>query len=244
MFSTPTNALGLNPLKVDTLIDTPMVMVGDTLRGVIAIQGTTTDKTINHISLHLNTIAEDDTDNGDIRRVHTLGTVYLADNLTINAHERVHLPFELALSPETPVTNISCAKNQTKLWLETKVDVAATLDSKDNDEIYTLPTPVMANFLQAMEQAGFRLQKTDVEKGMVTTPYGTSSFGCYQEFEFSCFRLGLNSVEVTFLPKADYTYVVLEIDRAFRSDSYKVVGLNPHMTINDMVYLIQQTIGV
>lgn len=243
MFSTLTNALGLNPLKVDTVINTPAVMVGGVLSGMVVIQGTSADKTINHISLHLNTIAERDTDNGDVRQVHTLGTVYLADKLIIKAHEHIQLPFELTLSEETPITNVSCRSNQTKLWLETKVDVAATLDSKDKDEIYTLPTPLMADFLQAMQQAGFALQKTDVEMGYLNTAYGTSSFGCYQEFEFSGRGFGLNSVEVSFLPKDGYTYVVLEIDRAFRSDSYKVISLSPTMTIQDMLYLIQQTIG-
>lgn len=244
MFKSLTNALGLNSLKVDTVLDTPTVMVGDRLSGTIYITGSSHDKTINHLTLHLETLAERDTDNGDIRQTHILGSVRLLFGHILRAEERLSLPFELTLSPETPITEVACYHNQSKLWLRTELDVAGTLDSSDKDHIRTTPTPTMARFLEAMSQVGFTLQKTDVEIGYLNTAYGRSSFGCYQELEYSGRGFSLNSVEVSFLPKDGYTHVVLEIDRVFRSDSYQVITLNDTMSVNDMVGLIRQKVGI
>ena len=244
MFGSLKNALGLNPIKVDTVLDNATLQVGTHLRGTVHLTGTNADKTINHITLHLKTIAEKDTDSGDIHHTHTLGSVRLIGHTTLKADEHLSLPFELFLSAETPISEVSCYQNQVRLWLETEVDVSATLDSKDKDPIYTTATPVMARFLDAMTQAGFTLQKTDVEMGYLNTQYGSSSFGCYQELEYNGRGFGLNSVEVSFLPKDGYTHVVLEIDRAFRSDSYGVISLHDNMSTSEMVNLIRQKTGV
>ncbi|MDO4699401.1 MAG: sporulation protein [Moraxella sp.] len=244
MFKSLTNALGLNTLKVDTILDQPVVMVGDRLSGTVHITGTSHDKHINHITLHLETLAEKDTDHGDVRQTHVLGSVRLLGQHTLKAEERLSLPFELTLSAETPITQVSCRHNQSKLWLRTELDVAGTLDSSDKDYITTTPTPTMARFLTAMEQAGFSMHKCDVEIGYLNTTYGSSNFGCYQEFEYSGRGFSLNSVEVSFLPKDGYTHVVLEIDRAFRSDSYQLITLNDTMSVADMMALIRQRVGV
>ena len=49
MFKNLTNALGLNKLKVDTLLDQTTLMVGSRLSGTVNITGTSHDKRINHI---------------------------------------------------------------------------------------------------------------------------------------------------------------------------------------------------
>lgn len=244
MFGRISNALGLNPLKVETLLDAQQIMVGGVLSGTVHVLGTTADKTINHITLHLKTLAEKDTDNGDLRINHTLGSVRLCSHQILRANDKLSLPFSLILSEETPITQVRCRLNQVKLWLETEVDVAATLDSSDKDPVYTTPTPVMARFLEAMELAGFHLQKTDVELGYLNTRYGRSSFGCYQELEYSAPSFGLNSVEVSFLPVGGVVHVVLEVDRMFRSDSYQVISLDGSMSVDTMTRQIRQATGV
>lgn len=244
MFKNLTNALGLNKLKVDTLLDQTTLMVGSRLSGTVNITGTSHDKRINHVTLHLETLVEKDTDEGDYLQTHTLGSVRLLGQQTLQANGHLSLPFELTLSQETPITQVACYSNKAEVWLRTELDVAGTLDSSDRDYIQTTPTPTMARFLEAMGQAGFTLQKTDVEKGYLNTNYGSSSFGCYQEFEYNGRGFGLNSVEVSFLPKDGYTHVVLEIDRVFRSDSYQVITLNNTMSVADMIALIHQRAGI
>ncbi len=244
MFGRISNALGLNPLKVETLLDAQQIMVGGVLSGTVHVLGTSADKTINHITLHLKTLAEKDTDNGDIRLNHTLGSVRLCSHQILRANDKLSLPFSLTLSEETPITQVRCRLNQVALWLETEVDVAATIDSSDKDPVYTTPTPVMARFLEAMELAGFHLQKTDVELGYLNTRYGRSSFGCYQELEYSAPSFGLNSVEVSFLPVGSLVHVVLEVDRMFRSDSYQVISLDSSMSVDTMARQIRQATGV
>lgn len=244
MFKALKNSLGLNTLKVETTLIGNSVEVGSTLKGVVNIHGTDSLKTINHVNLALCTIAERDGDHGDSCHTHVLGRVRLSGQTILPAHDTLTLPFELNLSAETPITELPCRFNQTKLWLETDVDVVATIDSIDKDFINTRPTPVMARFLEAMGQLGFIMQKADVELGTLNTPYGRSSFGCYQELEYKGRSFGLNSIEVSFLPIGPTTHVVLEIDRTFRSDSYKVISLNDAMTSTQMATLIRQNIGI
>lgn len=244
MFKALKNSLGLNTLKLETTLINPTVEVGSLLRGVVNIYGTDSPKTINHVTLSLCTIAEKDGDNGDTRHTHTLGQVRLSGHTVLPAHETLTLPFELSLSPETPITELPCHYNETRLWIHTDVDVASTLDSSDKDYIRTTPTPVMSRFIEAMSRVGFVMQKADVELGYLNTPYGRSSFGCYQELEYGGRGFGLNSVEVSFLPVGNVTHVVLEIDRAFRSDSYKTLSLHEGMSVSEMASIIRQAVGV
>lgn len=244
MLNLVANALGINTLKVQTHLNNDIVEVGKSLRGAVHITGTTSDKTINHLDLHLMTFAKNSSGDSDIRQTHTLGSVRLTNRCIIKAHDSIHIPFELALSLETPITEIRCPNHQTKLWLHTDLDVAGTIDSSDKDTLRTTPNPVMARFLSAMNELGFRLKKCDVELGSLHTPYGRSSFGCYQEFEYGAYSLKLNSVEVSFYPKNHQIHVVLEIDRPFHQDSYQLISLDNSTTTMQMVTMIRQCLAI
>lgn len=245
MFGSLKNALGLNTLKVETILHNPTTEVGGVLSGVITIYGTDRPKTINHIDLNLCTIAEKEVGDDEVSHAFKIGSMRVAHEMVIDKGQTLNLPFELVIPSETPITNIAYPHHsKTKLWIETDVDVAATLDSSDKDPVFTTPTPTMASFLEAMNSLGFRLASSDVEVGYLNTSFGSSVLGCYQEFEYQNKGFGSSAVEVSFLPKNGYTHVVLEIDRLFGSDNYSVISLDDSMTVADMVRLIQQKAGV
>ena len=77
--------------------------------------------------------------------------------------------------------------------------------------------------MQAMEKLGFSLVKADVEQGHLRASTFQSVSGCYQELEYqpnSRSLFGIKEIELSFIPEAHKTHVLIELDRAFRSDGY------------------------
>ena len=74
-----------------------------------------------------------------------------------------------------------------------------------------------------MDKLGFSLSKADVEKGHLRASTFQSVSGCYQELEYkpnNSNMFGIQEIELSFIPEAHKTHVLIELDRAFKSDGY------------------------
>jgi len=142
---------------------------------------------------------------------------------TIAAGAEKHIPFEARLHSETPITEINAGYNQSHVWLETGLDIDLALDPTDRDALHIYPNDAVSTLMEAMDRLGFSLVKADVEKGFLRAPTFQSHSGCYQELEYrpnSRSLFGLQEIELSFVPEAHKTHVLIELDRAFRGDGY------------------------
>lgn len=242
---------GLQPLKVDTQLDNVVVQAGDTLTGSVVFFGTTSDKKINRLDLHLKTLAEIESGDNEYHENLSLASWMLKSHFVIPADKKTTIPFAVQLPYEMPITQVNCYLNKSKVWIETAVDVDWGIDARDKDMLGVVATPAMADFLLAMEQCGFSLHSADVEKGYLNGGHFRSTVGCYQELEFRPHRGGfgnIGEIEVSFVPTPTQTHIVLEIDRRGffgGNDTYRTLTIDHnHYNVNGLVGQIKSLIGL
>lgn len=243
MFNKLMSSLGLQGIKVDTILHTPVLHAGQNLQGEIYFQGASSSKNINGIYLELMTIAEVESGDSEFNQALCIARWHVSGAFELQAQQTHRFPFNLQLPFETPITEVASSYNATRVWLHTHLDVDWGLDATDRDYLRITPTPAMQAFLQAMQQCGFRLQSVDVEKGQLHGHHFNSTIGCYQELEFRPiqFLSGINEVEVSFVAQAEQTHVLLEIDRKFRGDNYRSLTIpHQHIDVPTLVHEIQR----
>lgn len=243
MFKKMMSGLGVQGVTVETRLHNPTLQAGEILQGEISFTGGASDKEINGLYLKLMTMAEVESGDHEFNQPLVLDQWRISSSFLLKAHQTHHVPFTMEIPHETPITEVSCRRNGTRVWVETQMDVDWGLDATDRDYLRILPTPAMQVFLQAMQQCGFVLSTVDVEKGQLTAQHFRSSIGCYQELEFVSSQMfsGFNEVEVSFVAEAQQTHVMLEVDRSFRSDQLLTMTLpNHHLDVNQVTQHIRR----
>ena len=223
-------SVGIGAAKVDTILQTEYLQAGQTFQAEIVITGGDVAQELSGLELALMTQAKQETDNGSCFVNHVIEQWHLSDRITLQAGEVVRLPFSEQLHPETPVTELPTSHNQCDVWLATGLNIDMAVDASDRDTLYIHPNEAMQRCMAFMEEAGFHMAKADVEKGFLQGSGFRSHSGIYQELEYrpSSFGLfGVKEVELSFIPDHDQTHLLIELDRAFRGDSYLSLTI-PH----------------
>lgn len=241
------SSFGLQGVQVDTLLQNNQLQVGQILTGEIVFKGSNRDKTINGIFLELMTNAEVESNDHEYNQALCIAKWHISAAFQLQANQVHRFPFQVQLPFETPITELPCHNNKSRIWLHTHLDVDWGRDATDQDYLHIHPTPTMQLFLHAMQQCGFHLVSADVEKGQLNGQGFRSSIGCYQELEFrpTTFFNSIHEVEVSFIAQAHQTHVLLEIDRKFRGDSYRCLTLPHHaLELNTLVQQIKYCLGL
>jgi sporulation-control protein len=233
MFNKLMSSLGLQGIQVDTRLHTTAPQAGQAIQGEVIFKGAASNKIINGIYLKLMTTAEVESDDAEYNSALSIAEWHISGAFELQAHQSHAFPFSIQLPFETPVTDVPCRVNKTRVWLHTHLDVDWGLDATDKDYLQILPTPAMQVFIQAMQQCGFQLMTVDVEQGQLRGNGFHSSIGCYQELEFKPTQLfnSINEVEVSFVAEQHQTHVLLEVDRKFRGDGFNSLTF-PHQQAN------------
>ncbi|MBY6186274.1 sporulation protein [Marinobacter hydrocarbonoclasticus] len=246
MFKKLLASVGIGAAKVDTLILSEHLQPGSPLAIEIQIQGGDVAQTINGLDLSLMTEAEVEHADGESRQAVRLHHWHLDDRFEIGAGERQSERFELMLPLETPITVLDLRRHQTRVWLETGLDIAQGLDGRDRDSLQIAPTDTMAAVLEAVAACGFTLKGADVERGNLRGPNFASTLGCYQELEFRPTGFGgvrFNEVEVSFVAQPGVTHVMLEVDRRFAGDSLRCLSLRDGESRSAIAVMVRQILG-
>jgi sporulation-control protein len=247
MFKKMMSGLNMQGVSVETRLYNPTLQAGETLRGEINFTGGSINKEINGLYLKLMTIAEVESGDHEFNHALVLDQWLISSKFLLAANESQHIPFTMEIPHETPITEVACRRNGTRVWIETHMDVDWGLDATDRDYLSVLPTPTMQVFLQAMQQCGFVLSSVDVEKGQLTARNFRSTIGCYQELEFVSSHLfsSFNEVEVSFVAEAHQTHVMLEVDRTLRSDQLLTMTLpNQQLDVGQVTQQIRRLLKI
>jgi len=223
MFKKILASVGIGAAKVDTVLETEHLQPGQKFNAVIVIKGGDVDQEISGLDLALMTRVKVENDDGEYFTNHVIEKWRITDIGMIAAGAEKHIPFEARLHSETPITEINAGYNQSHVWLETGLDIDLALDPTDRDALHIYPNDAVSTLMEAMDRLGFSLVKADVEKGYLKAPTFQSHSGCYQELEYrpnSRSLFGLQEIELSFVPEAHKTHVLIELDRAFRGDGY------------------------
>ncbi len=215
MFGKLKASLGIGAAKVDTVLDSMAVEQGESIKGVVHIQGGDVEQQIDAINLKLCTEVKVESDNGVSYQEFILGQLQAVQPFVIGANEQKQVPFELKLHEETPVTALNAIKNRCHVWLETTLDIDFAIDPKDRDYVEVRPLPVVAKVIGAIQSNGFDMVKADVEKGFLRGGNFSSKSGCYQEIEFrNGGFINKKEIELSFVLEGGFVHCLAEVDRA------------------------------
>ena len=225
------SSFGVQGVQVDTILHNPTLQAGQNLSGEIHFKGAASNKQINGIHLQLMTTAEVESGDHEFNQSLCIAQWHVSGAFELQANQVHQFPIHIQLPFETPITEVQCRRNATRVWLHTHLDIDWGVDATDKDFLSIAPTACMQNFLVAMQHCGFQLNTVDVEKGQLRGNGFHSSIGCYQELEFkpTAYFSGINEVEVSFIAEAHQTHVLFEVDRTFRGDGFKSISIPHHL---------------
>lgn len=238
--------MGIGAASVDAVLTTDQFHPGGTVSGQINIKGGEVSQDISAIILKLMTIAKREGEDIDLNLSHAIAEYRVSEPFTLEPGETITRPFSFDLHPETPITVLNVANNRCKVWLETSLDIGMALDPKDRDYLNIHPSPVVAHFIEAMEQGGFKMVKADVEKGFLKGHSFQSRSGCYQEMEFKPSGFGfikIKEVELSFIIDTHQTHVLIEVDRTFVGDGYRSLSVSNDAGFDDVQSQLKSIIG-
>ncbi|KEF35014.1 sporulation protein [Deinococcus sp. RL] len=191
-------AVGVGGARVDARVQNPAVRVGESVRGVVVVEGGSVEQRIERLNLGLATRYKKD----DAFVTHTLFSQPVVPGFTLQPGERREFPFELPVPTGTPLT-----LRGTAVWLVTDADIVGAADPGDSDQLQILPSREMETLIEAAGRLGFSLAGSEVEyhHGRIVQelsfrpPYGKSR---------------INELEMVMFPASGGGLdVLLEVDR-------------------------------
>ena len=217
------SSIGIGAAKVDTQLYKTSYTVGEELAGKIVVLGGKTEQQIDRLYLSLMVTYEVEKDDHKYTQKAEIEKYQLSDAFLIQPNEVREIPFSFQLPYDVPIT-----KGRTRAWIQTGLDIKNAIDPQDQDYIDINPHPLVAEFLQTVNQLGFRLREVECKKASASL---RKRYPFVQEFEFKPisgeFRSKLDELEAIFYVSKDKIEVLLQIDRRARGlGIFEALGLD------------------
>jgi sporulation-control protein len=180
-------SFGIGSARVDSILQQEFLVPGEKANVLIEVYGGASPQEIDNIDvkIYCRYIEEVPADNdkrnepgyvGSMRRVtrdYVLASWKLPYSFVIENGQQRDFEVELDIPVNTPVTI-----GDTKVWLETGLDISMAKDPTDTDILTVRPTAILDGILSALEEEGLRIRQVECEatKGF-PLPF-------VQEFEF------------------------------------------------------------
>lgn len=211
-------SFGIGSAKVDSVLRQEVLYPGQKVNVTIHVYGGSSAQEIDNIELKLycryikevpDNHHKSDHNAGRMRRVptsYTLATWTLPYAFTIEPGETRDFEVELDVPWNTPVTI-----GDSKVWLETGLDIAMAKDPTDKDILTVRPDPLLDGIFTALEAQGLRIRQVECEAvDGFALPF-------VQEFEFvpttGPFHGRWRELEVVAYRSEDELQMWFEIDR-------------------------------
>ncbi|MDF2155097.1 sporulation protein [Vibrio sp. CAU 1672] len=196
-------SFGIGSAKVDSILNQDVLYPGQSVDVSIHVYGGATEQSIDNIDLrlccHYIAEVEDDQGNRDGQRRHRVAQTHVLASWNLPyafvIHPGEERTFEVKLDApwNTPITI-----GDTKVWLETGLDVAMAVDPSDKDMLTVRPDPLMDSILSALESQGLRIRQVECEavQGQALpfvqefefVPTDGPYHGVWRELEFVAYR--------------------------------------------------------
>ncbi|WP_162063645.1 sporulation protein [Vibrio taketomensis] len=210
-------SFGIGSAQVDSVLQQEVVYPGQKVNVTIHVYGGASEQAIDNIELKLRCryIKEvpmnnnNPHDNGPKRRApqsYVLAEWNLPYAFTINPGETRDFEVELDVPWNTPITI-----GDSKVWLDTGLDIALAKDPTDKDILTVRPDPLMDGILSALESQGMRIRQVECEAvDGFALPF-------VQEFEFvpttGPYHGRWRELELVAYRQADELQLWFEVDR-------------------------------
>lgn len=189
---------------------------GDSVQGVVFIQGGQAEQQIDDIYLYL--VIHYLRYNKKVSYI--LQEYQLSKSFVIQANETKEIPFQIHLPIVTPMSTGSYP-----IYLKTGLDIKMAIDPSDEDLIEVLPHPTVQNCLKQIEESEFILYQIYNQYDPEAKP-----FGFQQVFQFrpiGRYHGYIDELNVVFNLSDSEVLMNLEMIRANQS-FYTTLSWNPH----------------
>ena len=163
-------SFGIGSAQVDSVLQQEFLYPGQKVNITINVYGGSTEQEIDNINLklycrYIKEVPADDNNNQNnakcMRRMpqnYALASWSLPYAFSIHPGESRNFDVELAVPWNTPVTI-----GDSKVWLETGLDIAMGKDPSDTDILTVRPDPLLDGVLCALEAQGMRIRQVECE---------------------------------------------------------------------------------
>lgn len=176
-------SFGIGSANVDTVLQHEVLYPGDVANVTIHVYGGKTEQVVDNIELRLycryideesaNSGSEDSHRTQRVHRRYTLASWSLPESFTIGHGETRDFELALDIPWNTPITI-----GDTKVWLETGLDMSMAKDPSDKDMLTIRPDPLLDAIFSEFEEQGLRIRQVECEAAEgFEMPFA-------QEFEF------------------------------------------------------------
>lgn len=238
------SSVGIGAASVDTVLFKDQFMQGETINGVVTIQGGDVEQQIDEIYVSIQTYYKGGSE--ETTKVGTLNKHKLAQAFVIAPNEKREFPLSIHLPFHTPLT-----MGKTKIWLETGLDIKSAMDPSDQDHIRVVPSELLNALFVAIEQLGFHTRQIETQEAPYHLRHMTH---IAQQFEYvpysGPFQGKLDEFEIVPVAESNQVTVFMEIDRRARdlgglfaemldTDETRVqltYGINDLPNLRDMLY--------
>lgn len=200
---------GIGGTKVDTVLNSRNVYVGEKITGNINIFGGEVEQFIDKVVVSVNTTYEVEHGDNKYNDTKTIQEFKVEIDKIVYPNEDISIPFSFELSENCPIS-----KGNSRTVISTRLDIENAVDNHDGDSINVLPNRYMQNVLDAIGSLGFRTKEIETIKGH------NGRYGFVQEFEFvpysGSFRGKLDELELIFLNDENGSKLYLQVDRKVR----------------------------
>lgn len=248
MFKRMLASAGIGAAKVDLMLHQDFVNAGDTISGVVRIQGGRVNQQVDDVYAFVKTRYLKELNDKKVEAEATVSKILLASKFTVEAEQVYEFPVSFQLPLITPLT-----LGRTPVWIQTGLDIKDSVDPKDQDYLQVGPHPYSAIVLDAISQLGFRIREVSCEYAPRYSKINGLAF--VQEFEFvppSQFRSQLDELEIIFFPNEYGIELLLQIDRKARGlsgwfaealdtdESFVKIRFEHNQLINGVDYIADQ----
>ncbi|MBU2897624.1 sporulation protein [Vibrio hepatarius] len=170
LFKKTLASFGIGSAKVDSILQQEVLYPGQAVNVTVHVYGGSTVQEIDNIEMKLycRYIKEipanqgrDDRNSNHMRRIptsYTLAHWSLPYSFTIGPGETRDFEVELNVPWNTPVTI-----GDSKVWLDTGLNIALSKDPSDTDILTVRPEPLLDGIFAALEECGLRIRQVECE---------------------------------------------------------------------------------
>ena len=218
MFDNVLASVRIGAAEVDTLLERDTVRPGETLSTQVVVEGGNVDQDIEAIELELKTRREreEGSDTYEISSQRVTGA------FTIHEDEQRVFEADVPIHQETPITSLDARRDDSKVWIDTDLEIDRAIDADDTDHLNVAPTDPMATMLEAVSSAGHSLHEITVDTDHIATHHEESHLPVDQEIVFKPEGdRDYTEVEIHFLPREHETHVLVEFDYRIASEDFE-----------------------
>jgi sporulation-control protein len=149
------DSVGVGGAKVDTILHTTTVAQGGVISGIVRMTGGQVEQEIEGIELYvMANVWSEDSEGNDYEHAEALYKYTVPVHFNIQKGAVHDAPFSFNFPYEAPFTT-----HDSKVWIETNLDIDDAVDARDKDYVTVIPSPLASVTLQAAEALGFKLKE-------------------------------------------------------------------------------------